>query len=51
MPSVSSKPGLCSIPEQDMITLNDSKEASPDSVPEINSMSEKVLLPNIENYQ
>ncbi|CAG9540751.1 unnamed protein product [Cercopithifilaria johnstoni] len=44
MPSAPSKPGFGSNLEQDMINLNDSKEESPDSVPEINSVNEKVLV-------
>ncbi|KAM3717633.1 Telomere zinc finger-associated protein [Dirofilaria immitis] len=44
MPSVSSQPDLRSNQEQDTITLNDSKEESPDSIPEINSMNEKVFV-------
>ncbi|OZC12252.1 hypothetical protein X798_00773 [Onchocerca flexuosa] len=44
MPSMPSKPDLRNNREQDTITLNDSKEESPDSIPEINSMNEKVLM-------
>lgn len=47
MPSIPSKPDLSNL-EQDMMILNDSKEESPDLVPEINSMNEKVLLSNVE---
>ncbi|KAL3984564.1 hypothetical protein ACH3XW_35035 [Acanthocheilonema viteae] len=43
MPSVPSRSGANNL-EQDMMTLNDSKEESPDSVPEINSTNEKVLV-------
>uniref|UniRef100_A0A915PHY9 C2H2-type domain-containing protein n=1 Tax=Setaria digitata TaxID=48799 RepID=A0A915PHY9_9BILA len=45
MPSVpSSQSGLRDNPEQDIIPLSDSKEESPDSIPEINSINEEVLV-------
>lgn len=45
-----STPGLRNNLEQDTITLTDSKEESPDSVPEVNTINEKVLLSNVKKY-
>ncbi|VDK75314.1 unnamed protein product [Onchocerca ochengi] len=48
MPSLPSKPDLRNSRVQETITLNDSKEESPDSIPEVNSMNEKVLFSIVE---